>query len=91
MTRAVTRRLPQGGRIDRRRQVAFTLDGRPMTGYAGDIRPEMAQIILPRLSLSGASNDIGFAYEDGSWTAIVSEYDRRSRYGDCCRRSASRR
>src|SRR5215470_18522201 len=36
MTRALTRRLPQGGRIDRKRQVAFTLDGRRMTGFAGD-------------------------------------------------------
>jgi hypothetical protein len=53
-----------------------------LTGYAGDSRPETAQIVLPRLSLSSASNDIGFAYENGSWTAIVSEYDRHSQYGD---------
>jgi sarcosine oxidase subunit alpha len=36
MTRPLTRRLPEGGRIDRKRQVAFTLDGRRMTGFAGD-------------------------------------------------------
>ena len=49
---------------------------RHLTGYAGDQRPETAQIILPRLSLGKASNDIGFALENGSWVAMVSEYDR---------------
>src|SRR5690349_16889325 len=29
-------RLAQGGRIDRARTLAFTFDGRPLTGYAGD-------------------------------------------------------
>jgi hypothetical protein len=57
-----------------------------LAGYAGDMRPETAEIILPRLSLTSASNDIGFAYEDGLWTAIVSEYDQRSRYGDAWQR-----
>ena len=36
MTRALTRRLPQGGRIDRERPIAFTLDGRRLEGFAGD-------------------------------------------------------
>ena len=36
MTRALTRRLPQGGRIDRKRPIAFTLDGRRLEGFAGD-------------------------------------------------------
>ncbi|HKF61557.1 MAG TPA: 2Fe-2S iron-sulfur cluster-binding protein, partial [Dongiaceae bacterium] len=36
MTRPLTRRLPEGGRIDRKREIAFTLDGRRMTGFAGD-------------------------------------------------------
>jgi heterotetrameric sarcosine oxidase alpha subunit len=30
------RRLDRGGRIDRRRSVRFTLDGRTLTGFAGD-------------------------------------------------------
>ena len=29
-------RTPAGGRIDRERRLAFTLDGRPLTGYRGD-------------------------------------------------------
>ena len=36
MTRMLTRRLPQGGRIDRKRPIAFTLDGRRLEGFAGD-------------------------------------------------------
>jgi len=36
MTRALTRRLPQGGRIDRKRPIAFTLDGQRLEGFAGD-------------------------------------------------------
>ncbi|HEX4570364.1 MAG TPA: 2Fe-2S iron-sulfur cluster-binding protein, partial [Dongiaceae bacterium] len=36
MTRALMRRLPEGGRIDRKREIAFTLEGRSMTGFAGD-------------------------------------------------------
>ncbi len=36
MTRTLTRRLPQGGRIDRKRPIAFTLDGRRLEGFAGD-------------------------------------------------------
>ncbi len=29
-------RLERGGAIDRARQVHFTFDGRPLTGFAGD-------------------------------------------------------
>ncbi|HEX7199242.1 MAG TPA: 2Fe-2S iron-sulfur cluster-binding protein, partial [Dongiaceae bacterium] len=36
MTRALMKRLPEGGRIDRKRKIAFTLEGRSMTGFAGD-------------------------------------------------------
>ena len=36
MTRVAPRRLPAGGRIDRGRPLAFTLDGRPLQGFAGD-------------------------------------------------------
>ena len=36
MTARAPCRLPEGGRIDRARPIAFTLDGKPMTGFAGD-------------------------------------------------------
>src|SRR6266481_5573484 len=36
MTSKAPHRLPEGGRIDRARPVSFTLDGKPMSGFAGD-------------------------------------------------------
>ena len=34
-------------------------EGRPLVGYLGDKRAELAQIIIPRGQLDSASNDIG--------------------------------
>lgn len=46
-------------------------------GFQGDMRPETAEVIIRRQYIGGASNDIGFQQQaDGSFTAIVSEYDR---------------
>lgn len=50
----------------------------PLYGYQGDIRPEAAEIIIRRKYISGSSNDIGFQRQsDGSFQAIISEFDRR--------------
>jgi hypothetical protein len=47
-------------------------------GYQGDARPELAEIIIRRKYLGPASNDIGFLKStDGTFQAIISEYDRR--------------
>ena len=47
-------------------------------GYQGDARPEKAELIVRREHIGGASNDIGFArQEDGTYEAIISDYDRR--------------
>jgi hypothetical protein len=47
-------------------------------GYLGDIRPETAEVIIRRKYISGSSNDIGFKRQtDGSFQAIISEFDRR--------------
>ena len=47
------RRLPTGGRIDRRQRVGFTFDGRPLTGFAGDT---LASALLANgVSLTGRS------------------------------------
>lgn len=49
-------------------------------GYRGDARPERAEVIVRRKHIGRASNDIGFRRrEDGSFEAVISEYD-RSRY-----------
>ncbi|WP_049572689.1 DUF1257 domain-containing protein [Streptomyces sp. SBT349] len=50
-------------------------------GYRGDARPERAEIIVRRRHVGRASNDIGFRRSaDGTFEAIISEYD-RARYG----------
>lgn len=49
-------------------------------GYQGDARPERAEVIIRRRHIGRLSNDIGFRRRaDGSFEAIISEYD-RARY-----------
>jgi uncharacterized protein DUF1257 len=53
-----------------------------LKGFQGDDRPERADVIIRREHIGRLSNDIGFARRpDGSFEAIVSDYDRR-RYGE---------
>jgi len=48
-------------------------------GYTGDKRQQTAEIVIPRRFVGGAANDIGFKLqEDGTYEAIISEYDRRN-------------
>ncbi len=52
----------------------------PLYGYQGDERPERAEVVIRRQFVGEASNDIGFARQpDGTYLAIISEYDQRSR------------
>ena len=52
-------------------------------GYQGDEREEKANIIIRRKHISPSANDVGFALQDdGSYKAIISEYDRRTRCND---------
>lgn len=47
-------------------------------GYQGDRRPEKAEVIIRRKDISSLSNDIGFRHgADGTYEAIVSEYDQQ--------------
>ena len=58
-------------------------EGRPLVGYLGDKRAEQAHIIIPRGQLDAASNEIGFARDNGGvYQAIVSEYDRGIGFND---------
>ena len=58
-------------------------EGRPLVGYVGDERAERAHIIIPRGQLDSASNEIGFARDNGGvYQAIVSEYDRGIGFND---------
>lgn len=50
----------------------------PLYGYQGDVRADRAEIIIRRRFIGTASNDIGFKRQaDGTFTAIISEFDRR--------------
>ena len=47
-----------------------------LTGYQGDRRTDVADIIIPRTQVGRASNDIGFVRgSDGTFRAIISDYD----------------
>jgi hypothetical protein len=51
-------------------------------GYHGDVRPEVAHVVIPRKQIGGASNDVGFFFDAaGRCQAIISEYDSR-RFSD---------
>jgi hypothetical protein len=53
-----------------------------LEGYQGDKRQQTAEIIIPRRQVGGAANDIGFKrQENGTFTAIISDYDKR-RYNE---------
>ena len=48
-------------------------------GFQGDARAQTAEIIIRRKYVGSASNDIGFKrHGDGTFEAIISEYDRRT-------------
>ena len=47
----------------------------PLYGYQGDRRAETAAIVIDRRHLAGSSNDLGFAFRDGTFVPIISEYD----------------
>ncbi len=47
-------------------------------GFQGDMRSQTAEVIIRRMHVGGASNDIGFQRQsNGTFEAIISEYDRR--------------
>lgn len=53
-----------------------------LIGYLGDQRRQRAQVIIRRKHVGTASNDIGFVRrDDGTFEAIVSDFDRRA-YGE---------
>ncbi len=47
-----------------------------LVGFHGDTRQQVANIVIRRSEVGGASNDIGFVKDnDGKYTAIISDYD----------------
>ncbi len=52
-------------------------------GFEGDLRPQVAEVVIRRHYIGGASNDIGFQrQDDGRFEAIISEYDQHRFNGD---------
>jgi len=52
-----------------------------LVGYKGDRRVQTADLVIRRQHIGSASNDIGFKRQpNGSYVAIVSDYD-RGRFG----------
>ncbi len=50
-----------------------------LEGYQGDKRADTAEIVIPRRFVGGSSNDLGFKLqEDGTWGAIISDFDKSS-------------
>jgi hypothetical protein len=50
----------------------------PLVGFLGDRRQQTAEVIIRRKHIGWLSNDIGFQrQEDGTFAAMISEYDRR--------------
>jgi len=53
-----------------------------LIGYKGDIRKEVAHVIIRRQVVGSMSNDIGFIKNpDGTYSAIISKYD-QGKYND---------
>src|SRR5690349_919323 len=59
------------------KEVELHQEAQALYGYRGDKRSQTAEIIIRRKYVGQASNDLGFKrQEDGSYKAIISEYDR---------------
>ncbi len=58
-------------------QVEVYAQPQHLYGFEGDLRPQVAEVIIRRHYISGASNDIGFQrQDDGHFEAMISDYDR---------------
>lgn len=69
--------LPEGTKLTAD-QIEQAPAGRQLRGYQGDLRPEVAHIIVPRKYIHSGANDLGFTRtQNGTYKAIISEYDRR--------------
>jgi hypothetical protein len=56
-------------------------EGLHLYGYAGDRRPETAEIVVRRQQVGSLSNDIGFTRSSDGYIPILSEYDQRTLHG----------
>jgi Protein of unknown function (DUF1257) len=60
------------------KQVEVHETAQHLFGFRGDVRSQTAEVIIRRHYIGAVSNDIGFKQQaDGSYEAIISEYDRQ--------------
>lgn len=71
--------LESGWTLD---QIEIHAEAQRLHGYQGDQRSDVANIIIRRKNVGCASNDIGFLETPEGYVAIISEYDRGTKYGD---------
>lgn len=58
------------------KEVRIHQEAQLLEGYQGDAREGFAaHVIIPRRSVGGAANDVGFVWKNGRYEAIISEYD----------------
>jgi hypothetical protein len=72
-------------------EVKSHAEAKQLQDYCGNLRPDTAEVIVPRRSVNkfsgGASNDIGFKKQpDGTYKAVISEYDQNKHGADFLRR-----
>lgn len=61
--------------------VEYHPNGTYLYGYQGDKRADVAHVVVRRKHVGSASNDVGFRLAlDGTYEAVVSEYDTRSTF-----------
>ncbi len=53
----------------------------PLYGYQGDQRPETAELVVRRVHIGSASNDLGFRRTPAGYVPVISEYDRATLWG----------
>ena len=71
--KALTRALADVGFKD----IEVHETAQPLVGVGGEVRPDRAEVIVRRKHIGWLSNDIGFRrHADGTFEAIISEYDR---------------
>ncbi len=46
------------------------------------LRPETCAVRIHRVHVSGASNDVGFAWNGSTYEAIISDFDRQNAFND---------
>jgi hypothetical protein len=77
LKKALTKVPTREGKADKHFEPVVHKEKVQLEGYHGDKRKQMAEIVIPRQQVGGASNDIGFERgADGNFTAHISDYDR---------------